>query len=243
MKLNDKIVVLTGANGGIGSAIARQLDEKGCKLVLTARSIENLKPLQNELKNTALLVEMDVSDTKSVRDAYERILEKFDTIDILINVAGVMPLTYLKNLHLEEWLETIEVNVKGLLRTIHSTLPVMKEQRSGHIINIVSVDGKELYEGGAIYGASKAAVIALSKAMRMELSPEFNIKVTSIEPGTVDTDLRKDITDKELLEDKDYGGDEPKLNPEDIARAVIYALSEPEGVNINEILIKPTGKS
>ncbi|WP_417593032.1 SDR family oxidoreductase [Owenweeksia hongkongensis] len=243
MDLKNKVAIITGANGGIGSAIAKKLDENGCRLILTARDTADLKHLQKQLSNTVQIIEMDVSSNTSVENAFKQILEKNPNVDILINVAGVMPLTYLKNLHLEEWLNTIEVNVKGILRTLHGVLPSMKSQKSGHIVNIASVDGKELYEGGAIYGASKAAIIALSKAMRMELSPEFNIKVTSIEPGTVDTDLREDITDKELLDDKDYGGDEPMLNPEDIARAVIFALSEPDQVNINEILIKPTGKS
>ena len=210
---------------------------------MAARSIDTLQSLQNELKNPSLVVEMNVSSTESVAKAFSQVLQKFKTIDVLVNVAGVMPLTYLKNLHLEEWLETIEVNVKGILRTLHGVLPSMKENNKGHIVNIASVDGKELYKGGAVYGASKSAIIALSRAMRMELSPEFNIKVTSIEPGTVDTDLREDISDKELLKDKDYGGDEPQLNAEDIARAVLYAVSEPDQVNVNEILIKPTGKS
>jgi len=243
MELKNKIAIITGASGGIGSAIARKLDKNGCKLVLAGRSVESLNRLQKELINPSLVVEMDVSNSDSVAEAFSEIIKEFETVDILINVAGVMPLSYLKNLHLEEWLETVEVNVKGILRTLHSALPSMKKQKSGHVVNIASVDGKELYQGGAVYGASKAAIIALSKAMRMELSPEFNIKVTSIEPGTVDTDLREDITDKELLEDKDYGGDEPKLESEDIARAVLYAVSEPDRVNVNEILIKPTGKS
>lgn len=243
MELRNKIAVVTGASGGIGSAIARHLDEKGCKLALAARSVDALESLQNELKNPSLVVEMDVSSNESVAKGFDKILKKYDTVDILVNVAGVMPLSYLKNLHLEEWLNTMEVNVKGILRTIHGALPSMKENKGGHIVNIASVDGKELYKGGAVYGASKAAIIALSRAMRMELSPEFNIKVTSIEPGTVDTDLRQDITDKELLEDKDYGGDEPKLDTNAIARAVVYAVSEADEVNINEILIKPTGKS
>lgn len=243
MKIKDKVVVITGANGGIGSAIARKLDKEDCFLILTARRIESLTELKNNLKNDHLAIEMDVANSKSVSDAFATILSKVDNIDVLVNVAGIMPLTYLKNLHLDEWLNTIEVNVKGILRTLHGALPSMKEQNKGHIVNIASVDGKELYKGGAIYGASKAAIIALSRAMRMELSPEFNIKVTSIEPGTVDTDLREDITDTELLSDKDYGGDEPMLDPEDIARAVLYVISEPDQSNINELMIKPTGKS
>ncbi|UCA56645.1 MULTISPECIES: SDR family oxidoreductase [Aequorivita] len=241
--MKNKIAVVTGASGGIGSAIAKHLDNNGCKVALAARSVDILESLQKELKNPSLVVAMDVSSSESVAQGFDKILNEYNTIDILVNVAGVMPLTYLKNLHLEEWLQTIEVNVKGILRTVHGALPSMKDNKKGHIVNIASVDGKELYKGGAVYGASKAAIIALSRAMRMELSPEFNIKVTSIEPGTVDTDLRQDITDKELLEDKDYGGDEPKLDADAIARAVVYAVSEADEVNVNEILIKPTGKS
>lgn len=243
MDLQDKIAVVTGASSGIGRSIAKELSAKGCKVVLASRTVEEMKRVQNELTTESLVVEMDVRQTKSVHDAFLKITQQFSRIDILVNCAGVMPLTYLKNLHLEEWLETIEVNVKGCLRCIYEVIPFMKSQESGHIINIASVDGKELFEGGAIYGASKAAVIALSRAMRMELSPNFNIRVTAIEPGTVDTDLREDITDQELLEDKNYGGDEPKLKAEHISNAVIYSLTQPEEVNVNEILVKPTGKA
>ena len=243
MELKNKVAVVTGANSGIGKAIAQKLSEEGCIVVLSSRSKDKLSSLKKQLKNESLVAEMDVSDTKSVSEAFKKIRETYSKIDILVNCAGVMPLTYLKNRHLDEWLQTIEVNVKGTLRCINEVLPSMKEEKNGHIINITSVDGKEVYPGGAVYGASKAALIALSTAMRMELSPEFNIRVTSIEPGTVETDLREDISDEELLQDKDYGGDEPKLNPEDIANAVLYAVSQPESVNINELLIKPTGKS
>ncbi len=243
MNLENKTAIVTGASSGIGLSIAKLLSEKGCNLVLASRSLDKLEELQKEISGESLVVEMDVSKTDSVKAAFEKINDKFEQIDILVNCAGVMPLSYLKNRHLEEWLQTIEVNLKGCLRCIYEVLPSMKNQNSGHIINIASVDGKELFEGGAIYGASKAAVIALSQAMRMELSPEFNIRITAIEPGTVETDLREDITDEELLEDKDYGGDEPKLKPRHIADAVLYALTQPQEVNVNEILVKPTGKS
>ena len=244
MELKDKVAVVTGASSGIGRAIAIRLSKAGCKLVLASRNIENLKDTQQQLISPGIVVKMDVRNSDSVRGAFEDVWREYGQIDILVNCAGVMPLTYLKNRHLDEWLETIEVNLKGSLRCINEVLPPMKTQKSGHIINIASVDGKELFPGGAIYGASKAALIALSRAMRMELSPEFNIRVTSIEPGTVDTDLRKDITDQELLNDKEYSDkQEPKLDPENIADAVFYALTQPEKVNVNELLIKPTGKS
>lgn len=243
MELKNKVAVVTGASGGIGKAIARNLSEKGCKVVLASRSTDTLKEIEQSLSSEGFVVAMDVSNTKSVADAFEKIHKKYEQVDILVNCAGVMPLSYMKNRHIDEWLETMNVNVNGALRCIYEVLPDMKKRKSGHIVNITSVDGKELYEGGAVYGASKAALIALSRALRMELSPEFNIRVASIEPGTVDTDLREDITDKELLDDKDYGGDEAKLQPQHIADAVVYIVGQPQEVNINELLIKPTGKS
>lgn len=243
MELKDKVAVVTGASSGIGRAIAIRLSKAGCKLVLASRNVEHLKDTQQQLETPGIVVRMDVRDTESVQGAFEDVWREHAQIDILVNCAGVMPLTYLKNRHLDEWLETIEVNVKGSLRCISEVLPPMKTQKRGHIVNIASVDGKELFPGGAIYGASKAALIALSRAMRMELSPEFNIKVTAIEPGTVDTDLREDITDQELLDKKNYSEDEPKLDPENIADAVFYAVTQPEKVNVNELLIKPTGKA
>ena len=206
MEFQDKIAIITGASSGIGKAIATALSENECTVILASRSIEKLKDIQSKLPHESMAVEMDVSDSQSVSQAFKNIKDKYSRIDILVNAAD------------------------------------MKRQKSGHIINITSVDGKELYQGGAVYGASKAALIALSRAMRMELSPEFNIRVASIEPGTVDTNLRDDITDKELLEDKDYGGVEAKLQPEDIAQAVLYVLNQPATVNVNELLIKPTGK-
>ncbi len=243
MYLKDKVAVVTGASSGIGKAIAKRLSAEGCKVVLASRSVEKLMELQEELENESMVADMDVSSTESVIGCFKDIWERFGQVDILVNSAGVMPLTYLKNRHLDEWLDTIEVNVKGTLRCISEVLPAMKTQKNGHIVNIASVDGKEVFEGGAVYGASKAAVIALSHAMRMELSPEFNIRVTAIEPGTVATNLRDDITDKELLDDKDYDKNEPKLSPDNIADAVMYAISQPDNVNVNELLIKPTGKA
>ena len=243
MKEEKKIAVITGGSSGIGEAIARKLSQQEFTVVLASRSLDKMKKIQKQLPSESMVVEMDVSSTESVTKAFNKIIERYNRIDILVNSAGIMPLTYLKNRHLDEWLNTIEVNVKGTLRCIYSVLPIMKQLQNGHIVNIASVDGKEIFAGGAVYGASKAAVIELSRAMRMELSPEFNIRVTAIEPGTVDTDLRKDITDQELLDDKDYGGDEPKLEASNIADAVFYAISQPETVNVNELLVKPTGKS
>jgi NADP-dependent 3-hydroxy acid dehydrogenase YdfG len=239
--MQEKIAVITGASGGIGSAISQKLGDLDYKVILTSRSADKLK--SEELPDNSIIVTMDVGDNHSVSQAFNEIREQVDHIDVLVNCAGIMPLSYMKNRHLEEWLETIEVNVKGTLRCIHEVLPSMTERKKGHIVNIASVDGKEPYPGGAVYGASKAALITLTNTMRMELSPEYNIRLTAIEPGTVDTNLRDDITDEELLADKNYGNGEAMLKPEHIAEAVAYAVQQPQEVNINELLIKPTGKS
>ncbi|CAL67964.1 SDR family oxidoreductase [Christiangramia forsetii] len=241
--MKKKVAVITGASSGIGKAIAEKLAEEKMIVVLASRNVEKLHEIQATLSSESMVLEMDVSSTESVTKGFSKIMEKYNRIDLLVNSAGIMPLTYLKNRHLDEWLSTIEVNVKGTLRCIYAALPGMKQRKDGHIVNIASVDGKEIFAGGAIYGASKAAVIELSRAMRMELSPEFNIRITAIEPGTVATSLREDITDEELLKDKNYGGNEAKLEPENIADAVFYAVSQPDSVNVNELLVKPTGKS
>ena len=134
MNLKDKVVVITGANGGIGSAIAKALANKGCKLILTGRNLEELQVLKQGIGEASSLLEMDVSNSKSVAKAFSKIEENHQSPDVLVNVAGVMPLTYLKNLHLDEWLETIEVNVKGVLRTVHGVLPSMKKKREVRLL-------------------------------------------------------------------------------------------------------------
>lgn len=245
-ELKDKVAIVTGASSGIGRAIANALAKEGVKVVLASRNEDELMQLKSSIEKeggTASVMITDVTSPKEVERMVAQTLERWQRLDIVVNCAGIMPLSYLKNRHLEEWLQTIDVNVKGTLITTYAALPAMKQQQSGHFVNIASIDGRELYAGGAVYGASKAAVIAFSRAMRMELSPEFNIRVSCLEPGTVDTPLREGVTDQEFLEDKDWGEDEAKLQPEAIARAVLYAVQQPESVNVNEIVIKPTGKA
>ncbi len=136
MKLNGKTAVVTDASSGIGKAIAKKLSAENCNVVLASRSTDKLKEIQKEIGSNSMAVKMDVSETESVTKAFNNIREKYDSIDILVNSAGIMPLTYLKNRHLDEWLSTIEVNLKGTLRCIYAVLPAMKEQKSGNIVNM-----------------------------------------------------------------------------------------------------------
>lgn len=244
--LKNKVAIVTGASSGIGNAIAKALAQEGTRVVLASRNEKELNQLKGDIEKaggTAMVITTDVTSTKEVEALVKQTLDKWQKLDIVVNSAGLMPLSYLKNRHIDEWLQMIDVNVKGTLITTYAALAPMKKQKSGHFINLASIDGRELYEGGAVYGASKAAVIAFSRTMRMELSPEFNIRVTCLEPGTVDTPLRESISDQEFLSDQEWGEDEAKLQPEDIAAAVLYAVKQPQSVNVNEIVIKPTGKA
>lgn len=245
MELKDKVAIVTGASKGIGKATAKALAAAGAKVVLAARDTEKLKQVQQEITGyggQATIAETDVTVQEQVEAMAKKALDAYGTIDILVNSAGLMPLSYMKNRHLQEWEKMVDVNLKGILKTVYAVLPTMAENKSGHIINIASIDGRVMYPGGAVYGATKAAVIALSEGLRMELSPNFNIRITTLEPGTVDTDLRKAVTDKELLNDMDWSEDEAKLEPADIAQSILYALTLPARANVNEILLKPSGK-
>ena len=167
--------------------------------------------------------------------------DEFGSIDILINNAGLMPLSFMKNLHVEEWEQMIDVYLKGVLYNIAAVLPTMREQQSEHIVNISSVAGRKLFPGGAVYCATKFGVTALSEGMRMELSPSESIRITAIEPGAVATELPDTITDEERKEGMMENFMEiERLESEDIAESIRYALTQPNRVNVNEILVMPT---
>ncbi|MGB3180388.1 MAG: SDR family oxidoreductase [Cyclobacteriaceae bacterium] len=248
MKYTDKkVAVITGASSGIGRAIAKKFAENGLKVVLGARTSEELAELKKELgteEGEAIYRTCDMTSMDQVNGLIQAAKDTFGELHILVNNAGLMPLSYLKNRHLDEWEEMVDVNVKGVLKATYAALPLLKKQDSSHIINIASADGRTIYEGGAVYAATKAAVIKFSEGIRTELSPEFNIHVTCIDPGTVDTPLRESITDEELLNDKEssWTEDEAKLMADDIAELAYFAISRPDRVNLTEMIVKPTGK-
>ena len=240
-KLEGKVAIVTGASSGIGAATAKILAENGAKIVLAARRTSRLTSLQEEIgKENSIVVTTDVTSPEETRKMADAAIEKFGTIDMLINNAGLMHLSFMKNLHVEEWHRMVDVNVKGVLNCLAAALPVMKEKKSGHIVNISSVAGRRVFPGGAVYCATKFAVTALSEGLRMELAPELNIRVTSIEPGAVATELPDHITDPEIIEGFTRRfRDLTRLTSEDIAESILYAVSQPEHVNVNEILVLP----
>jgi NADP-dependent 3-hydroxy acid dehydrogenase YdfG len=202
-----------------------------------------LEKLFQKAGGAALAVEADVTKRGDIKNLVQKTNETFGPCDVLVNNAGIMPLSYMKNMHVEEWLKMVDVNVNGVLHCLAETLPDMVERKKGHIVNISSVAGREVMPGGAVYSGNKFAVRAISDGLRQELAPSHNIRVTCIEPGAVDTELTNTITDKELVEDfKDAMGDLDFLNSDAIAQAIHYAVSQPDDVHVNELQMRPTSQ-
>ncbi|MGP4075247.1 SDR family oxidoreductase [Halobacillus sp. K22] len=243
-KLSNRSAIITGASSGIGKAIAHHLADTGANVVLAARRAERLQELANEITESynveAKVVETDVTKKEDVEQLVKETKEQFGSVDILVNNAGVMLLSFLKNDHVGEWEQMVDVNIKGVLFGIHASLPVMLEQDAGHIINVSSVAGHEVFPSSTVYSATKYAVRALSMGMEKELS-RSGVRVTNISPGAVDTELTDHITDGEVLDMfKDSSMDPLEAN--DIARAVAYAATQPSNVNVNEVIVRPMHK-
>jgi len=244
-RLQDSVVIVTGASSGIGRATAHMLADAGATVVLAARREERLRDLQgeiDELGGRTLVVPTDVTDRAAVEHLATRTKDEFGRIDVLVNNAGIMPLSYMKNLHVDEWLKMVDVNVNGVLHGIAAVLPTMLEQERGHIVNVSSVAGRKVFPGGAVYCGTKFAVGAISEGLRAELAPTFGIRVTTIEPGAVATELAQSISDEEFMEDSEGGWDFELLQSEDIAAAIHYALDAPQHVDVSEVLVMPTGQ-
>lgn len=245
MPLPDSVAVVTGASSGIGAATARTLADAGAAVVLAARREERLRDLKDEIEaagRRALVVPTDVTDRAAVERLAERALDAFGRIDVLVNNAGIMPLSFVKNLHVDEWLRMVDVNVNGVLHGIAAVLPTMLEQGSGHIVNVSSVAGRRVFPGGAVYCGTKHAVTAISEGLRQELTPKHGIRVTCIEPGSVATELPETITDEELRKASEGRWDFKVLESEDVAAAIRYALEAPEHVDVSEVLLMPSGQ-
>ncbi|UBZ06604.1 SDR family oxidoreductase [Salegentibacter mishustinae] len=244
MSIKGKTIIITGASSGIGEATAKKLSQEGANVVLSARREDRLNSLKDEIvKNggMALVVPADVTNKEDFKKVVSSTLEEFGSIDGIINNAGLMPLSYVKNLHTDEWDKMIDVNIKGVTNGVSAVLPTMMEQKSGNIINISSSAAHKYYPGGAVYCATKAAVKMFTEGLRAELAPHYGINVTSIDPGFVSTELTDTITDDEIKKDMEPMFKElTPLQAEDIAEAIYYSLSQPKRANINDVYIMPT---
>ncbi len=236
-----KVVVITGASSGLGEAAARLLSAEGASVVLGARRVDRLQSLAKELTGSggkAIAVTTDVTRCDQVMRLVETAVGTYGRIDVMINNAGLMPQSPLERLKIDEWNRMIDVNIKGVLYGIAAALPYMKRQNAGHIINVSSVAGHKVGPGFAVYAATKHAVRALSEGLRQEVKP-YNIRTTVISPGAVATELPNSVTEPDVAERvrKVY---EIAIPADSFARAVAFAISQPEDVDVNEILYRPT---
>ncbi|MBD2098576.1 SDR family oxidoreductase [Trichocoleus sp. FACHB-591] len=238
MNVENKVIAITGASSGIGEASAKLLAENGAKVVLGARRTEKLEKIAEEIRKqggTAEFKALDVTDREDVKAFIHFAKDKFGRVDVIFNNAGVMPLSPMNALKVEEWDHMISVNIHGVLNGIAAGLPIMEAQGGGQFINTASIAAHVVAPTAAVYCATKYAVWALSEGLRQESN---NIRVTTISPGVVETELGSDITDdasKGFLQELR----KTALTSDAIARAVLYAVSQPDDVDVNEVIVRP----
>lgn len=230
-----KIILLTGASSGIGEATARRLVQAGHHLVIGARRIERLQALRDELGNIDCLA-IDVTQAEDLAKMAQLALQQHGRIDVLINNAGVMPLSPLAALKMEEWRQTIDVNVHGVLNGIAAVLPTMQQQRAGQIINVASIGAHAVFPLSAVYCASKFAVRAISDGLRQESD---YIRVTVVSPGVVASELADHITDASAKASME-GFRRIALPAEAIADAIAWSIDQPDSVDVSEIIVRHT---
>ena len=241
-RLDSLVAVVTGASSGIGAATARALAAEGASVVLAARRADRLHALADEIgAERALVVPTDVTQRADCEALVGATLDRFGRLDALVNNAGVMPLSFVKNARVDEWTRMVEVNVNGVLFMTAAVLPHLTERRAGHIVNVSSVAGRRVFVGGAVYCATKHAVTAFSEGLHMELGPRYGIRVTCIEPGAVATELPQTIADEEYIAASRFSA--TPLTAESIAEAVVYAVTAPAGATVHEVLVLPTDQA
>lgn len=238
--IQDKVILVTGASSGIGEACARLLAEKGAHLLLGARRTERLERLVGEIREAGGSAEyrrLDVTCREDVQAFVDFAVARFGRVDVLINNAGVMPLSPLDALKVDEWDRMIDVNIRGVLHGIAAALPLMQAQRSGQLVNVASVGAYSVVPTGAVYCATKYAVRAISEGLRLEVGGD--IRVTLISPGVVESELADTISDPQAREMiREYR--KVCITPDAIARAVAYAVEQPADVDVSELIVRPT---
>lgn len=240
--LDGKVVLITGASSGIGEASARVLASQGANVVLGARRSDRLEKLTEELRQKGGVAHyrtLDVTSLDDVQSFVNFAIETHGHIDVVINNAGIMPLSPFEDLKVDEWNRMIDVNIRGVLHGIAAGLPIMKKQGYGHFINLSSIGGHQVYPTAGVYCATKYAVVALSEGLRQE---NVNIRVTVISPGVTESELAETIT----AEGAKAAMDEFRkvaIPAEAIGRAIAYAIEQPSEVDVSEIIVRPTASA
>jgi NADP-dependent 3-hydroxy acid dehydrogenase YdfG len=240
--IKDKVIVITGASSGLGEATARALVAQGAHVALGARRDDRIQSLAYELTRgggKAIAVTTDVTDRAQVKKLVDAAVQAYGRVDVMINNAGLMPQAPLERLKIDEWDRMIDVNLKGVLYGIAAALPYMQRQKSGHFINVSSVAGHKVGPGFAVYAATKFAVRALSEGLPQEVK-SYNIRTTVISPGAVATELPDSVTDPDTAARIRKFYADAAIPADSFARAVAFAISQPDDVDINEIVFRPT---
>ncbi|MBU9789702.1 SDR family oxidoreductase [Lentilactobacillus sp. G22-6] len=242
MTIKDKVVVITGASSGIGKATAEVLAKAGAHVVIGARRTDRLAEIANEFDDDQVSYQAtDVTNRADVKALVDLAVSKFGKVDVLYNNAGLMPVSPLADLKVDEWEQMIDVNIKGVLYGIAAVLPVMIKQKHGHIITTDSVAGHVVHPGTAVYAGTKYAIQAIMDGLRQE-QVDNHIRTTMISPGAVTTELYRTISDDTTREQIKKREETTGLAAEDVAHAVAYAIDQPEKVAINEILLRPVSQ-
>ncbi|MFC3883854.1 SDR family oxidoreductase [Bacillus songklensis] len=238
-----KVVVITGASSGIGEATARLLAQSGAHVVLGARRTEKLEALTSAIRSedgSADYRALDVTKRDQMEEFINYVKNTFGRVDVIVNNAGVMPLSKLEALKVDEWDRMIDVNIRGVLHGIAAGLPIMKEQGFGQFINISSIGGHVVSPTAAVYCATKFAVRAISEGLRMEVGDD--IRVTIVSPGVTESELADSISDEEARQVmKEYR--KIAISPDAVARTILFAIEQPADVDVNEIIVRPTASA
>ncbi|MCX8526336.1 SDR family oxidoreductase [Chryseobacterium formosus] len=239
--IKGKVVAITGASSGMGKAIAIELSKNGAKVVLGARRTEKLQVIVEEIKSKggeATFVQIDVKNKADLVQLVNTAVEQYGKLDVMVNNAGVSQLSRIDELDIDGWEEMIDINLKGVLYGMAAAIPVFKQQQFGHIINIISTSGIKIVPMQGVYAGTKNAVRTIAETFRQESNG--TIRITGISPGFVKTDFADNIKNEEMKTAIQKGMEQIAINPIAIANAVIYAVSQPDDVEIGEIVIRPS---
>ena len=242
--VEDKVIIITGASSGIGEATAVMLAERGAKVVLGARGLNRLEALARRIMGAGgevAYAQTDVRRREELTSLVKLALDRYDQLDVLISNAGIMPVSPLDDLRVEDWENMIDINIKGVLYGIAAALPVFRKQGFGHFVNTASTAGHKTVPNQSVYSATKFAVRAISEGLRMEAGEK--LRVTIISPGFVNTNFAEGVTNPEVKTQLENARDKFALPPEAIARAIVFAIEQPSDVDVNEIIVRPTAQT
>ncbi|MDU5333177.1 SDR family oxidoreductase [Enterococcus sp.] len=242
--MTKKVIVITGASSGIGEATAKLLASQGNQLVLGARREDRLKEISDNIKTAggeAVYSVTDVTNLDSVKELAKTAMDAYGRIDVWMNNAGLMPQSVLSDGKVEDWNRMIDVNLKGVLYGINASLGIMREQQSGHYINTSSIAGHIVGPGSSVYSATKHGVLAISEGLRQEEAQAgSNVRVTTISPGAIATELTNSITDEAVRKGTEQFYNEYAISPERVAESIAFAVNLPADASINEIIVRPS---